>query len=171
MSQALTPGLLLGALILCVAGAAKLRAPQSAARAARTIGLPASPVLIRVFALAEVATGCWCAVRPSPISAGLLAAFYGSFVGLTFALARVRASCGCFGEGDAPASWLQAVLSASLCLIAIAAAFAGTHGFTWVFHRDPLDAAVLIMGSLAATYGVVLAYTELPSLWAAWGRA
>ena len=156
------------ALVLCVAGVAKLRSPATAARALRTVGLPSGALLIRIAAAGEIALGGWALFGPGPVSAGAVAALYVAFTLLSLELARRQVSCGCFGESEVPSSKAQSALSAVLGLIAVGAAIGSAHGLGWIFGLPAVRAVVLVIGICAAAYAVVLAYTELPRAWSAW---
>ncbi len=157
MADALTVPHAVAAIVLCVAGVAKLRAPRTAAAA---LGVPAG--LIRAFAVYEVALGAgalaWSALSPP------LALTYLGLAALTLVLGRRVQACGCFGEGDAPASPVQSAISVLLALAAVAPA----HGAGWLLARPPASAAVLVAGIAAAAYAIVVAYAELPPAWRAW---
>jgi hypothetical protein len=154
--------------LLCVAGSSKLRAPGPARRALLVLGLPSGEAIVRLIGLGELAIGGWCTVDPSRPSAIAIAIVYALFALIAWALARRQASCGCFGEGDSPASVMQAIISAVISLAAVGAGLAGPHGLAWVLGRPAAQAAVLIIGATASTYAAVLAYTELPRAWGAW---
>jgi hypothetical protein len=168
VAGALTGPYALAALLLALAGVAKLRSPHAADRALRTAGLPARPGLIRAFAAAEVGLGGWCLLAPSPGAAAALAGTYAGFAALALLLARRASSCGCFGDAGAPASVLQSVLSLLLALGALAAIRWTPHGIAWVLDRSPSFVAVMVVGTAGLAYGTVLAYTELPQAWRAW---
>jgi hypothetical protein len=155
VSEALTGPFAAAALVLCAAGAAKLRARSGA----RWVLL--APV--------ELGVGAWCLVAPGRPAAASLAALYAALAAGALALARRREACGCFGEHDAPATVFQAALSGALALVALAAALAGAHGVAWVLGRSPATAAALIVGTAGCAYATVLAYTELPRAWGSWG--
>ena len=104
MQDVLTAPLAVAALVLVVAGVAKLRAPAPAVAALRELGLPAAAPAIRAFAVGEIALGIWALATPTSIAAIALACCYAAFAGLALLLASRRAACGCFGEGDFPAS-------------------------------------------------------------------
>jgi hypothetical protein len=169
VAQALTPPFLLAAVVLGVAAAAKLRSPAAAARALAVLGLPASPGLVRLFAACEGMLGLWCLAFPSRVAAGVMGSLYAVFAGLVLLLARRQASCGCFGEGDAPASIVQTILSAVLSIVAFAGLLSVPHGLPWLLERPPGYAALLIAGIAGSVYGAVLAYTEMPHAWGSWG--
>ncbi len=157
MVDAMTVPHVVAAIVLCAAGIAKLRSPLTAART-----LSVAPRLVRAFAVYELALGAgalvWTALSP------LLALTFLGLAALTAVLARRDQSCGCFGEGDAPASFAQSLLSVVLALVSIA----GAHGVTWLIARPPAPAAVLILGTGAAVYATVVAYAEIPRAWRAW---
>ncbi len=168
MSAALTAPFAVAAVVLCAAGLAKLRAPNGAVRALVVTGLPAHAGLVRALAIGELAIGGWALVRPSPWLAGAVAGLYASFCVLSLGLVRRRAGCGCFGEGDAPASVLQSLLSGALCLVAVAAAIAPARGIGWVLEAGAGQAGAVIVGIGGAAYATVIAYTLLPRAWSAW---
>ena len=86
----LTPLLLIAAAVLCAAGAMKLRAPATAARAIGELGLPASPRVVRLIGVVELAIGAWCAVDPVRPAAAALACLYGAFAGAAALRLRFR---------------------------------------------------------------------------------
>ncbi len=168
MAQALSAPFLVAAVVLCAAGLAKLRSPTGAVRALAAVGLPARAGLVRAFAGGELALGTWSLLYPSPRSAGAVACVYAGFCILSLVLARRRAACGCFGDGDAPASVVQSLLSAALGLVAAGAAIAPAHGVGWILGGGIPKASVLTVGIAGSAYAIVLAYTKLPQAWSAW---
>ena len=165
MQDALTAPLAVAALVLVVAGVAKLRAPAPAVAALRELGLPVGASAIRAFAVGEIALGSWALATPSSIGAIALACCYVAFAGLALLLASRRAACGCFGEGDFPASRAQALLSAVLAVACAAAAAWPPHG---LLDRPAGQAVILVIGIAGSAYATVLAYTLLPAAWSAW---
>jgi hypothetical protein len=163
LADALTAPLAIAALVLCAAGAAKLRSPGTAARA-----LSAPAALVRVFSVYELALGAAALVTGAAALAVMLALTYLGLAALTLILARHSQACGCFGEGDVPASSVHSVLSAILGLVAAAAAATGAHGIGWILGRPATSATVLILGIAGAAYGTVAAYSLLPTAWHAW---
>ena len=168
MSEALTPPFLVASLVLCVAGAFKLRAPQAAADALRTLGLPGGVWLVRGLAVGEFALGAVCALFPSRAGAAVLAGAYVMFAGVAAALARRRAGCGCFGEDETPVSAGHWIASLALGAVALGAAASGSHGLSWVLGRPATTAIVLLLGIAGALYATVLVYTEVPRAWSVW---
>jgi hypothetical protein len=154
VSEALTAPFATAALVLCVAGIGKLRSHASGGWVA--------------LALVELGVGAWCVLAPGRVAAAALASTYALLAIGALVLARRREACGCFGDHEAPASIAQSVLSATLALVALAAVISTPHGITWVLQRSALTATTLILGTAAAAYGAVLAYTQFPRAWGSW---
>jgi hypothetical protein len=167
MREALTVPFATAALVLCIAGLAKLRAPASAVRVLVVIGLPARAGVIRLLAVGEVLVGAACLVHPAALTGGAMACLYGAFGAVSFVLVRAGSSCGCFGA-ESVASPLQSGLSAALAGLALVAAMAPPHGVGWLLTRPPEFLAVMVLGLAGSAYAIVLAYTELPRAWGAW---
>jgi hypothetical protein len=165
--SALTPPIIVAGLVLCAAGVAKLRSPAPAAFAVSTLGLPPSRLGIRVLAACELVVGALAMVHPGS-AAVPVAVLYALFAVVSLELTRRRASCGCFGERDVPASWFGAALSAALALVALAVAIRGAHGIGWVLGHGIGPALTLSLGIVGAGYATVVAYTDLPLAWASW---
>jgi hypothetical protein len=184
VADALTVPFAVAAIVLCVAGAAKLRDPWPAVRAVASVlvgrasgvaggsgwlaGGRAAAALLRVLAAGEIAVGVWCVLAPGRAAALVLTGAYACFCGLSLVLARRRVACGCFGGHDAPASLAQPLLSAALAAVAVAAAVRTPQGLAWVLGRPVANAGVLALAIGAAVYATVLVHTELPALWTAW---
>ena len=156
------------AVVLCVAAVAKLKAPDQAVAALAAIGLPASVLLVRLFAIGEFALGACGALAPSRPVAIAMAALYAGFAGFTVVLSRRGASCGCFGVTEVSASPLQAAISVAFSVVCVVVAIDGPHGLSWILGRPPLEALVLGLGMATAVFGTVTAYTEVPAAWGAW---
>jgi hypothetical protein len=163
LADALTVPHAVAAVVLCVAGLAKLRTPAPAARA-----VGAAVAAVRAFAVLELGLGAWALLNGGALSSALMAALYAAFSGLTIVLWRRGRSCGCFGSEPTPASPLQSLVSASLALLCVACAAASVHPAAWISGRPAGTVAILVLGISAAVYGTVLAYSELPLLWRSW---
>lgn len=170
MGGVLTAPFLIASAVLCVAGIAKLRAPDAAARALAGGRLPAARGFVRLFAAGELVLGVWSLVSPGRIAAGAVCLVFLLFTVLSALLARRASSCGCFGSDDAPATIFQSLLSAAFALTAAGACVWPPHGLSWIAGRSPGLCAALLAGVAAAAYATVLAYTELPAAWGAWER-
>jgi hypothetical protein len=161
--QALAPPFLVASLLLCVAGAFKLRSPAAAARV-----LAVSPWMVRGLACGEFALGAACAVLPGRPLAVALAAVYGLFSLVAVVLMRRGVPCGCFGDNDLPVSLAHVIASELLAALALGAALTGPRGLGWVLDRPAPQAAVLIVGVAGALYAAVAVYTQLPTAWSVW---
>jgi hypothetical protein len=168
VADPLTAPLVVAALVLCVAGVAKLNAPATAARALESLGLPASGALVRFSAALEFALGALCLVRPSAVAEIALACVYGAFAAIAAALARSGAACGCFGETAQPTSRVQPILSAALALVSLGAALSSAHGVGWVLGRPAVQAVSLVIAIAGSAFATILIYTELPRAWGSW---
>ena len=91
MAPALSAPFAVCAIVLIVAGVAKLRAPREAALALGTLGWPASRALVRVLALGEVVLGTVSLFSPGRALAALVALAYAVFAVLSLMLAARRA--------------------------------------------------------------------------------
>lgn len=168
MSAVLTAPFLAAAGLLVLSGAAKLRAPLTAVVALAALGLPARTGLVRLISAAELALAAACALVPGRLSAVLTAFAFAAFAGVSVRLARRRVLCGCFGAGEAPASAVQALLSAALAAGCAAGSAWPPHGLAWVLERPPAIGTGLVVGLGGCVYAGYLVYTELPSAWGAW---
>jgi hypothetical protein len=110
------------ALLLVVAGAAKVADPSRTAGALRALGWPSSPVLVRAGAAAELLLGAAALVVGGPALALLVAASYLGFA--LFVMAALRSgtpvgTCGCFARADTPPSTAHVVLDGGLAAGAV----------------------------------------------------
>jgi hypothetical protein len=173
MSSTLAPSFILAALVLCTAGALKLRSPAGAVSALGALGLPEGTGLppawlVRGLAVGELLLGGACAVHPTRALAAALALLYALFAVVAAVLRRHRAQCGCFGLNDMPVSLAHVIASELLGTLAAVAVIAPPHGLAWVLARPAAQAAVLLIGIAGAVYATVLVYTRLPAAWNAW---
>lgn len=185
MSAALTAPFLVAALLLCVAGALKLRSPGRATAALGALGLPAHTWIIRTLAGGELALGALCVLAPTRAGAAVLTGVYVTFAGVAAVLSARRVGCGCFGgyggsgghggsgglggsDDEAPVSAVHWIAGGMLAAVAAAAAAVGPRGLGWVLGLGAPTAAVLLVGIAGAVYATVVVYTQLPLAWAAW---
>jgi hypothetical protein len=168
MRDVLIGPLAAAAVVLAVAGVAKLRSPDPAGRAAIVLGLPARRSLVRALAVAELAVALWCLLAPSTAAALTLAGAYACFAGVAVLLDRRQESCGCFGAATAPAGPAHWLLSAALALVAGGAAVWTPPGLLWALQSHPALTATLAVGVAGAAYALVVVYTQLPLAWSAW---
>lgn len=137
--------------LLVVAGVPKIVDPLPLVRALRTAGMPAGRLLVRAFAIAEVAVGGWALGAPGRLSAALVAAAYlvfTAFVARVLTRGGVLGSCGCFGKPDTPATRTHLALTGVAALTALAVALDPPDG-VW----SDVDTAGLTTAGLAAVIG------------------
>lgn len=149
------------ALLVLVAGLAKLVRPAPTSQLLATLGLPEHPALTVGIGLGEcvVAVAALAVGGPGPAIA--VGALYLGFVMVVWrAIAAGAASCGCFGRVDAPPSWIHAV--GNLALAAVS--FVAVGGDTPVEVMDGQPAGgvgfVLAVGVVAGL--ALVAFTALP---------
>lgn len=107
--------------LLVVAGVPKLRDPLPLVRALRGTGMPASRLLVRGVAAAEVVIGGLAIILPGSLSAALVCAAYllfTAFVVLALHRGGVLGSCGCFGRADTVPTTAHAVLTGAAAVVA-----------------------------------------------------
>jgi len=162
------------AALLVLAGAAKLRTPQTAAAALAHGGLPVRGLAVRLIGGLEVGLGLAAIGVPSPALAVAIAGAYASFAVVTVRLLRAgeQARCGCFGARSSPVHPIHLALNLTGVAVATAAALTpvGT-GLPAVVFAHPAGGAILAASAAAATVLAHQAYVAVPALWSAWTAA
>jgi hypothetical protein len=113
--------------VLVFAGVSKIRHPLATRPAAAALGLPASPVAVRVFGGAEVLVA-GTALALGGLAAAAVAVFY---TALALAAARLLArspgiACGCLGASDAPVTPTHVIVNIAAAGVAGVAAATGS---------------------------------------------
>lgn len=114
------------ALVLGVAGVAKVVTPDGTRVALRTAGLPSQRWLVRLLGIVEMAITAVALVVAGWLGATLVTLAYLGFAGFSSLLlvrSRGTASCGCFGGTNSPVTGIHVVLN-----VIIAAAVATCIG-------------------------------------------
>ncbi len=140
------------AVVLAIAGVAKLAKPAVTAEAIRAARLPSSAAAVTALGFVELVLGVSVAVWSPRPGAGLLAAFYVGFALFSWRLLIVRgpsASCGCFGQRDAPIGVEHVAVNLVVAVLAGATA-AGVGGG----GVDPVATVVGTVVLLALLAGV-----------------
>jgi hypothetical protein len=152
--------------LLVVAGLPKLRDPLPLVRPLRTTGLPASGLLVRLLALAEVALGVAAVVAPGRVTAALVAVAYAAFtafVALAVRRGGVLGSCGCFGRPNTPPTRAHLVLTGGATATAAALAVFPPGTGVWSGAAPASTAALagfaVLLGALAYLVLAVLPTT------------
>jgi len=154
----------IAATLLALGGAAKALRPGDTANALRTMGLPSSPLLVRVGGFAEAAVGVAALAVGDRTTAVLVALSYLAFAGFVVLALRRGApisSCGCFGKADTPPSRLHVAINLGAVAAAVAVAVAPDAGLVHVLPRQPLAGVPFV---LLLACGVGLAFLALSSL-------
>jgi len=168
MAAVLTTPIAVAAIVLAVAGIAKLRSPGGAARALAVADVSVPRGAVRTIASGELALSAFALLAPGRATSALLAVAYALLALLAARLASRGAGCGCFGEDETPATATHVWLSVALALVAAAGIASPPHGIAWLLSGSPDVAGPLAFGIAGAVYATVIAYTELPSAWSAW---
>ncbi len=154
------------AVVLALAGLAKLRRPAPTAASLAVLHVPGAALTARVIGLGEVAIAVTALTVGGRWPAALLAA---AFAALAAVAARLVAEgdgrdCGCFGPVRSPATHWHTAVDAAAALAAVAAAIVGVPSLREVATGDALRAVPLLtlVGVLAAL--LVLCLTALPDL-------
>ncbi len=149
------------ALLLLVAGLAKIVRPAPTTELLSTLGLPEHAGLAIGVGVGECAVGLGALAVGGPIMAAATGAFYVGFVVVVWrALAAGASSCGCFGRVDAPPSRIHVVGNALLAGVSFAA-MAGDAPVD-VMDGQPAGGAgfVLVVGVVAGL--ALVMFTALP---------
>jgi hypothetical protein len=142
------------ALLLIVAGVTKLRSPHPATRAARALGLPASPTLVRVLAVVEIAAGAGALLTGTTVAravVGLLYAAFLAFVVVAIARNAPITSCGCFGADDTPPSLVHVAINAAGAAVAFVAAADGIEAPIDTVTESAAHGIALTVGTVVLT--------------------
>ena len=173
MPAVLLPAFAVAAVLLIVAGAAKIASPYMTQASLSTAGLPAPLFGVRALALAEVAIGTAALLDPSTPTALAMALAYGAFCLFTLRLLRMAddgVDCGCFGGAGSEVSRIHVGLNAAAFAVSVAAAAWPPPGPDWVFSRSPLTAVAFCVGVAASAYASFLAFTVFPRAWQSYGK-
>jgi hypothetical protein len=162
---ALTAPVLVAAVLLVVAGAAKVVDPTMTVGALRALRLPSSPGLVRSGALAEVVIGVLAVAVGGPVWWSLVAASYLAFAAFVVVALRAGAmvgSCGCFGREETPPHPVHVALDLGLAACAAAAVVQGLGAPLDALVDDPGQGAVVAGLSALGVYLVYAVIVEMP---------
>jgi len=167
----LFPALLAAALLLVRSGLSKARRPEPAARAFAELGIPAPRVVVLVGAVAELAAGAACAVRPEP-GAVAVGSLYLVFAAIVAGQLRrgVTASCGCLGSTDSPPSRTHVALNLALVAVAFGASASSPPAFAALLRSHPAGTLVLAAAATGAALLLAAAVSLVPAALGAYRR-
>jgi Methylamine utilisation protein MauE len=149
------------ALLLLIAGLAKIARPAPTTELLVSLGIPAREPLARVIGVAESGVGIAALGIGGPLTAAATGAFYVGFVVVVVrALGAGATSCGCFGRADAPPSWIHVL--GNVVLAAVSFVAIGGDSAIEVMDDQPAGGIgfVLLVGVLAGL--ALVAFTALP---------
>ena len=113
------------AVVLLLAGVAKLARPEPTVPALRAVGLgAASPTVVRMIGTTEVVVAAVVLAFGGAVAAGVTAVLYAGFALFALALLRSQeadADCGCFGHDSAPVTGIHVLVNAVAALVALGA--------------------------------------------------
>lgn len=158
------------ALLLALAGAQKVLDPAPAVGALRQLHVPASTLIVRAGAAAELALGLWAIVWGGALPWALVAASYlafAVFVALALQRGTMIGSCGCFGREDTPPHWSHVALNASLAVLAAITGSTVEGPVLAGLGDDLLDATAVAGLATVGTYLLYAVFVHLPRTLAA----
>lgn len=149
------------ALLVLVAGSAKLVKPAPTTELLTTLGVPARRELTLGVGALEAGVGIAALAVGGPVFAAATGVLYIGFVVVVWrAIAAGATSCGCFGRVDAPPSWVHVAGNAAFAGLS----FVAIAGDTPVEVMDTQPAGgvgfVLLVGVVAGL--ALVAFTALP---------
>jgi len=148
------------AVLLLVAGGAKIARPEPASNALGVVGLSAPPILVRIGAGIEMLIALAALVLPGPIPSILVGASYLAFAGFVLLLRRhpEAESCGCFGVEDEPPSWRHVVVNLLVGVGCLGAAATSSPSVAALWREDWITGLLFVVLSLTAAWlvGLVL---------------
>ncbi|MEZ5142870.1 MAG: hypothetical protein R2726_10170 [Acidimicrobiales bacterium] len=153
------------AVLLAAAGALKLGRPEGAVRALRTAGLPAPEVGVRALGVAEVVLAAAAIAVGGRVTAGLVTVAYLGFAAFTarvVARSDATASCGCFGETEAPANRLHVALNLVAAAMVATVVVWPTAGLLDVVSDQPLAGIPFLALTLLLAWLWSVLYTVVP---------
>jgi hypothetical protein len=162
------------AVLLVFGGATKVHRPGDTVRALRALRMPASSLVVRLFALAEVAIGLSLIVAGGRLPALLMALSYLGFTCFVV-VAMVRggavSSCGCFGTPDTPPTVTHVLVTLAATGVGAAAVVHPVRPLLDGLRHQPLLGVPFLVLTGCAVWFAFVALAVLPKT-AAWsGRA
>jgi hypothetical protein len=161
------------AVLLAVAGLAKLRTPAPAARMlvrfVPRLGSRRARAIARTAGLIEVGSGIAMLAAGGRIAAAVLAACYLvlTIVAVRLATGPEPTPCGCFGAADGDVGIAHIVLDGCALAAALAAVVRPPGGLAAVFHDGGVNGAVVLAQAVLLAALGYLSITALPALVAA----
>lgn len=155
------------ALVMLVAGLAKVIEPDPARDALGVLGVSAPALLVQIAAGVEVLVALAALLLSGPIPALVVGASYLAFAGFVALLRRDpdAGSCGCFGAAEEPPSLRHVVVNVVIGLGCLAAGASGALSTLSLLRENWARGALFVVLSVAAAWlvGLVLRSTRWSS--------
>ena len=158
------------AIVLGVAGVAKVVTPDGTRVALRTVGLPSSRWVVRLLGLVELSITATALVVAGRLGALLVTVAYLGFAGFSALLlsrSRGRASCGCFGGTDSPITRVHVVLNVIIAIAVATCIARPAPDVTAVAADTPWAGLPFALLVVLLAWVLQVAFTTLPALQAA----
>lgn len=149
------------ALVLVVAGAAKIARPEGTVGAIRSAGLRVPSAAVTALGAAEITLGAVVVAWAPPVATVAMAATYAGFALFSVRLLTVRgagASCGCFGQADSPVHGIHVAVNLAIAGTVAAATLGGR------VSAVPEVPVLVAVASVVLAAALILALTLLPQL-------
>lgn len=154
------------ALLLIVAGLAKILRPAPTAELLTSFGLPEVPAAVAVIGVVESVVGILALAVGGPLWAAATGTLYVGFIIVVGrALATGARSCGCFGRIDSPPSVLHLIGNAGFAVVSFVAAAGRTPA--QVMADQPAGGVGFVLGAGVVAGLALVAFTAVPEALAA----
>lgn len=163
MSLTLSAVAAIPAVLLVLAGVAKLRAPGAARAVLGDVRLPSSDLAVRLLGGGEVLLGALVLVLGTRLAYAGLAVAYTAFAVIAERQRRAGRSCGCFGEASTATTPLHVAVDVAASVIASVAAALSAPAFSSIVTPSVSGAAAVVALVLAAA-AVRTLLTQLPEV-------
>ena len=155
------------AVLLLIAGVAKVARPGPTADLVETLGLPASSLGVRVLGTVELALGAAALAVGGTLIAVAVGVLYAGFgVVVVRALLVGAESCGCFGRAETPPTWFHVVGNIGFAVASFVAASAETTPVEAMEDQAMGGAPYVLLVGVIAGLAAAL-FTALPEAMAA----
>lgn len=152
------------AVLLAIAGTAKITDPAATSAALQGARLVSDRRLVRVLGLGEMALAVAVLVAGGRLPALVLALAYAVFAVFAHRQSRQGAGCGCFGESDAPATRLHVALNVGGAGVAAVAAWRPAPSLVSTLDRGLFESVLVVTVLVLAAAALRLVLTALPEL-------
>lgn len=150
--------------VLAWAGLSKIVRPDGTRTALRAAGLPAGPTAARGLGAAEIGVGLAALAFGGPVAAPLAVSYVALAAFSDRQRRRPAATCGCFGDADAPLTRAHVAINAVAAVASGTAAAVGAPGVAAATDGQPGVLIVALIATASATSVVMQFLTSVPTL-------